>query len=135
MDMNGHASCMVRVDAMKDQSSVRPGAEERKAEVPFRHLPSVATWLVPIKQGEQAENEMLRPPVPSVDAWLQRRPPSSTSSRRDTQGNLQDGHESEFSGDSSPGTARDVLCRSLRLCATLSHRAGPVILQRVRCPA
>ena len=67
---NGHAS--------------RPGAEEPKAEVPFRHLPSVATWLVPIKQGEQAENEMLCPSVPSVDARLQRRPPSSTSSRRAT---------------------------------------------------
>lgn len=81
---NGHASCMVRVDAMEDQSSVLPGAEEPKAEVPFRHLPSVATWLVPIKQGEQAENEMLCPSVPSVDAWLQRRPRSSTSSHRAT---------------------------------------------------
>ncbi|CAE7544012.1 unnamed protein product, partial [Symbiodinium microadriaticum] len=75
--------------AIYTEGDLQNGAEERKAEVPFRHLPSVATWLVPIKQGEQAENEMLRPSVPSVDAWLQRRPPSSTSSRRDTQGNLQ----------------------------------------------
>ncbi|CAE7781735.1 unnamed protein product, partial [Symbiodinium microadriaticum] len=60
-------------------------AEEPKAEVPFRHLPSVATWLVPIKQGEQAENEMLCP--------------SATVFNIFTQGNLQDGHESESLGE------------------------------------
>ena len=96
-----------------------------------------------IKQGEQAENEMLCP-------WLQRRPPSSTSSRRATSRTdtvpgdtpakrLPETHRtlrnSIRPGGSSPGTPRDVLRRSLRHCATLSHLAGPVILRRVRCPA
>ncbi|CAE7258819.1 unnamed protein product [Symbiodinium sp. CCMP2456] len=63
-----------------DQSLVMPGAEEPKAEVPFRQLPSIATWLSATtlrnKRGEKADNETLCPSVPCLDAWLQRRPPS-----------------------------------------------------------